>query len=378
MRISVIASLLDRRPSGLGVYTANVVRELSKIASPKHKLTVFTSCPSGMEVDQPATISLNEAPAFLQPRFGKPAALLRFAWTQMFLPFKMYEQDIAYCPTHHGMLWGAINQVVTVHDLLPIRFPSQYRLQHQYFSFVLPKLLDRAAAVIADSQSTKLDIHNYYKIPLHKIFVVHCAADTQYKPCEAAAVRKIKQLYGLQDFLLVVGASYAHKNIERALEAFARAKSFLPGVDLVVAGGRPAYLGLLRQKAEALKLPEVKFLGYVPPEELPALYSAAGALLYPSLYEGFGLPPLEAMACGCPVIVSNTSSLPEVCGAAAYYVDPSSIDSLTEAIAKVMLDDDVKNSLRQKGLERARLFSWENTAMNIMHVLEEVGSAGYV
>ena len=116
----------------------------------------------------------------------------------------------------------------------------------------------------------------------------------------------------------------------------------------------------------------------IPPEELPALYSAAGALLYPSLYEGFGLPPLEAMACGCPVIVSNTSSLPEVCGSAAYYVDPSSIDRLAEAIAKVMLDDDVKHSLRQKGVERARLFSWENTAMNIMRVLEEVGSAGHV
>jgi glycosyltransferase involved in cell wall biosynthesis len=157
------------------------------------------------------------------------------------------------------------------------------------------------------------------------------------------------------------------------LEAFAKASANLRNIQLVIAGGRPEYTNVLKQRAKELGIQEIKFLGYVSPSDLPTLYSAALMLLYPSLYEGFGLPPLEAMACGCPVIVCKTSSLPEVCGDAAYYIDPYDIEGMAEALLVVAKRSDVREGLRQKGLNRVKHFSWEATAQAISRVIESVG-----
>jgi glycosyltransferase involved in cell wall biosynthesis len=256
-----------------------------------------------------------------------------------------------------------------------MRYPEQYRLQHYYFLSVVPRLLSRAVAVIADSQSTKQDIHDHYKVPLSKIHVVYSGLEEDVRPVSEPYRSQVLHRYALTEYLVLVGASFPHKNVERAIQAWAAVKETLPGMKFVIAGGRTPYLEKLRQNVTRSKIDGVEFLGYVPRNDLIALYSAAQALVYPSLYEGFGLPPLEAMACGCPAIVSNTSSLPEVCGDAAYYVDPYNPDVMAEAIRKVATDEDTRTVLKRKGFERAAQFSWVTTAQSVYKVLESVQMA---
>ena len=373
MRIAVNASLLDNSPTGLGVYTENVLRELSKLIGEKHQLTIYTSCQEKLDpYSQKSRVT--KIPFCLQPRYGPKAAVARVFWQQFIFPFTLDGQDIIYSPTHHGILWGRFKQVITIHDLLAIKFPAQYRLQHYYFTYILPRLIKKAAAVIADSENTRQDVHKSYEVSLDKIYVVYSAIDNRFKPAQADSLQKVKKAYGLTEFVLIVGASYPHKNIGRALEAFSKVKLTLPKMELVVAGGQAGYINLLKQQAKELNVAGVKFLGYVHPEELAVLYSAASALIYPSLYEGFGLPPLEAMACGCPVIVSNTSSLHEVCGDAAYYIDPHSVDDMAKALCTVATDPNVMDRLRKKGFERVKLFSWGKAAKEIYAVIESVSS----
>jgi glycosyltransferase involved in cell wall biosynthesis len=374
MRIAVNASLLDGYPTGLGIYTENVLRELSRLIGERHHLTIYTSYPEIFNGRVPKTGVVRKIPYILKPRFGKKAAIARVFWQQFIFPFTLRGQDIIYSPTHHGILWGGFKQVVTIHDLLAIKFPTQYRLQNYYFAYILPRLIKKAAAIIADSENTRQDVHKSYEAPLDKIYVVYSAIDNRFKPAQADSLQKVKKAYGLSEFVLLVGASYPHKNISRALEAFSKVKLTLPKMELVVAGGQAGYINLLKQQAKELNVTSIKFLGYVPPEELPALYSAACVLLYPSLYEGFGLPPLEAMACGCPVIASNTSSLPEVCGDAVYYIDPYSVDDMSKALYAVTTDQNVRELLRQKGFERVKLFSWGKAAKQVYSVIESVYS----
>jgi glycosyltransferase involved in cell wall biosynthesis len=233
--------------------------------------------------------------------------------------------------------------------------------------------LSQAVAVIADSESTKLDIHEYYKVPLSKIHVVYSGIEEDLRPLPEPIRNRVLHRYGLTEYVLLVGASFPHKNVERAIQAWAAVSETLPGLKFVIAGGRAQYLEKLRQTVAGSKTNGVEFLGYVPREDLIALYSGARALVYPSLYEGFGLPPLEAMACGCPAIVSNTSSLPEVCGDAAYYVDPSSPDAIAEAILKVATDEPMRTVLKKKGLAQAARFNWVTTAQSVYKVLESAG-----
>ena len=163
-----------------------------------------------------------------------------------------------------------------------------------------------------------------------------------------------------------------YKNLERSLEAFALLN--LKEYKFVIGGKKdPRFFPRVRKKVDALSLKDrVVFLDYVPEENLPHLYSEAAAFVFPSLYEGFGLPPLEAMACGCPVVVSNTASLPEVCGNAAYYVDPYDVENIAEGIYKVIMNQTLRQNLIKKGLERAKFFSWEKSAEEHLKVFREV------
>jgi glycosyltransferase involved in cell wall biosynthesis len=372
MQVTINASLLDETPSGLGVYTENVLGELSKLISPRDTVIIYTSYSKNLEGRVPENTVFGRVPSLLRPKFGKRAGLARFFWNQLIFPLKLHAQEVVYAPTHHGFLWGHSKQVITVHDLLPIKFPTQYRLQYYYFKYFLPLLLRKAAAVIADSENTRRDVHSYYRVPLNKIHVVYSAIAQDFKPAGRDALQRVREVYGLSEFVFIIGASYPHKNISRAIKAFAQLRGKVPHVELVVAGGRREYLKVLEQEARDLNIGGIKFLGYAPQQDIPLLYSAAYALLYPSLYEGFGLPPLEAMACGCPVIVSNTSSLPEICGDAAYYVDPYSIENIAEGLFRVVSDEKIREALRQKGLERAKKFSWKKSAEGVYGVLDSV------
>lgn len=373
MRIAVNASLLDEKPGGLGVYTENVLRELSHLMGEKHRYTIYTSYRDNLARSCSNQTRFRDTPKFLQPKFGEKAALARFAWSLLILPRLVRDDDLLYSPTHHGVLFGGVDQIITVHDVLPLKFPSQYRLQHYYFKVALPRLANRSAAIVTDSESTRQDLHRHLGIPFERIHVIHPGVDQRFQAAASHLRNKTaSDRHALKEFFLIVGASYPHKNISRALQAFRTLQAELPHFKLVIAGGRPPYHERLKREARQLGATNITFLNYVSTSQLASLYGTARALLYPSLYEGFGLPPLEAMMCGCPVIAGNTSSVPEVCGDAAYYVDPSKEESLAKAMLLLATDEDAGRLLREKGWQRVQSFSWERTARQIYGVLENV------
>lgn len=234
----------------------------------------------------------------------------------------------------------------------------------------------RAARVIAISESTKRDIVEYLDIPEERIAVTHLAADGAYKPIDddrlLDEVRARYQLDG--DFLFYVGTVEPRKNLARLIKAYSRLEpSVRDHYRLVIAGGSGWLNSDIYALVESLKLEgSVRFLGYVAAADLPVLYNLATAFAYPSLYEGFGLPPLEAMACGVPVVTSNVSSLPEVVGDAALTVDPTDVDMLSDALGSLLRDEALRASLRRKGLYRAAEFSWERAAKETLAVYRSV------
>lgn len=368
MRIAINATIVGDKPTGLGIYTINVVREMSKLIAHNDKFIVFTSCAVAFEG---CNLEIRRVSKWVQPKYGKKAGLFRFLWTQMVFPIRLIEDnvDLIYNPAHYGVFFAGKPQVITIHDLIAIRFPRQHRLQYYYFKFVLPILLKNCSAVITISKNTKRDVCNYYSIPPRNVNVVYDSHDSEFFKTVNQGI--MTSQYNL-DYLLIVGASYPHKNIDRVLEAYSKIKNKV-NYKLLIVGGRKQYVDILRIKARALRIEKVvEFLDYIPSNSMVTLYSRATALVVPSLYEGFGLPPLEAMACECPVLVSNSASLPEVCGDAAYYVDPYSVENIAEGMYKVLTDDNLRKSLIQKGLERVKMFSWKNTAKEILDTFEKV------
>jgi glycosyltransferase involved in cell wall biosynthesis len=245
-----------------------------------------------------------------------------------------------------------------------MKYPEMYPRMKYHFYYTVPLLLKKSRAVICTSENTKQDVITYYAIKDKPVYVISEGFNRQrFYPREKGVVQK---RYGLGNYLLYIGDMRPYKNLERCLEAFARLN--LTDLSFVIGGKKdphfyPDIALLLKDK--------VIFLGYVPEEDLPHLYSVAAAFIFPSLYEGFGLPPLEAMACGCPVVASNAASLPEVCGDAVRYVDPYDVESIAQGIHEVLTDEVMRQNLRAKGLERAELFSWEKAAKEHLKIFEE-------
>jgi glycosyltransferase involved in cell wall biosynthesis len=270
--------------------------------------------------------------------------------------------------------------VVTVHDiafkLYPEFFPARVRL---ILSMLVPPSMRRAARVITVSESAKRDIIAHYGIPESKIAVTHEAAAAHYCVTDdRGRVEEVKQRYGIErDFILIVGNLQPRKNTKRLIQAYARLPATLRKRYRLVVVGQALWLhsDVYRAIAEHDLHDSVTFTGYVSDADLVLLYNAASLFVYPSIYEGFGLPVLEAMACGTPVITSNCSSLPEVAGQAAILVDPTDIDEIARAMASVVTDPTLARSLSTIGRERASTFSWQQTARQTAKVYAEVLNA---
>jgi len=221
MNIVINATIVDDKPSGLGVYSLNIVRELSRAVNPDDKIAVFTSYPAAFKG---CNIEIKKVFRFVQPKYGKIGGLLRFLWMQIVYPVRLLNEryDIVYHTTHHAFLFTRWAQIMTIHDLLPIKFPSRYRLQHYYFKFVIPVLLKKCAFVITVSENSKKDIAEYYDICPEKITVVYNSYDAKiFKP--ASSIDKEHPSAGGQ-YVIAIGASYLNKNMERLLEAYSRIK----------------------------------------------------------------------------------------------------------------------------------------------------------
>lgn len=270
--------------------------------------------------------------------------------------------------------------VITVHDLTPLVFPNQFKkgLRGKIKWEIQKKLLSRADAIITDSNSSKKDIINFAKVDSSKIHVIYLAAGEEFKQIQTDLVEKMKKKYDLPEkFVLYVGDVTWNKNLPNLIKAVEKT-----GFALVMVGktlidknfdkSNPWNKDLVEVQSMISNNKKIKVLGYVSTDDLVALYNAAQVFVMPSIYEGFGLPVLEAMSCGCPVVTSKKGSLPEVAGDAAIYVNPDSIDEIAEEVGKLLKNDELRGKLSNKGLEQAKKFSWEKTARETVDVYKKV------
>jgi glycosyltransferase involved in cell wall biosynthesis len=368
--IGINGSMLDDQPSGVGVYSFNVINNLSALYSidKLKKLTVFTPSTSHLTSD----VDIVKLSLLMQSsRHGKVAAFSRFIWNTFLYHFKARKFDVLLSPTTHGSFLLK-NQVITIHDLLSLRYNNISLHQRIYFKFLLPMLIRRSRLIITVSETTKKDIIEFFKCPEEKIRVIYNGYDDNRYYFNSAQENRFEEKYNLKNYLLAVGPTYPHKNFERLLQAYQNLSPYTREKHpLVIAGGKKKYCQHLQQLVKETGLENnVHFLGYVPIDLMQPLYREAVAMIFPSLYEGFGIPLLEAMACGCPVISSNTSSMPEVCADAAHYFDPLNARELTSAMEKILADNSYRKFLKEKGLERSRLFSWKQTAQSLKNIIE--------
>ncbi len=298
------------------------------------------------------------------------SALCAHLWEQAYLPLKLKPGQLLWSPTNTGPAWYR-NQVVTVHDGAVFAHPEWFSRQYvAWRRLVLPKLIRHARHLITVSEFAKENICNNTGLPEEKITVIPNGINHAFfRPACFAEVEPVLGKYHLVgNYLLTVGSFDPRKNFRRLLEAWSRIEEKYPDITMVVVGGDSANFADHGTIQQAQK---VCLLGYCPDQDLPALYSGAMAFLYPSIFEGFGLPPLEAMACGTAVVTSGISSLPEVVGDAALLVDPYDVESIINGIEKIITDDELRERFCSKGLQRASQFTWERTADRTWQVLQE-------
>jgi len=299
-------------------------------------------------------------------------------WIPFMLPYKLNSRkiDILHCPTFKAPTKCRIPLVVTFLDIHILKNPTDYSSGFgSYCKFMLPKIAKTASRLITISESSKKDIVETLRIPEDKVVVTHCGYDKIFIPIsDKIVLNKVKEKYNLpKRFILYVGAIQPRKNISALLRAYAGLiKEKKLDYQLVFTSGTGwknkdifTLIGELEIKDN------VKFLGYIPESDLPCVYSLADFFVYPSFYEGFGMPALEAMACGCPVITSNTSSLPEVIGDAGIMIDPYSMKELEDAMLRLAKDSLLRGEMREKGFKRVKMFSWEKCARETLNVYRE-------
>jgi glycosyltransferase involved in cell wall biosynthesis len=296
---------------------------------------------------------------------------LRLLWNQSVLPLRLRSLGarVLYSPVPEGMLAPLCPQVITVHDLLPLHYPQIYPRVRHYFTRILPRLIRASSAIVTDSLSTATDIENQFgplSAPLHVIYPGYDRAT--FGVVDTATVAEARRRYALSDYVLAVGETRPYKNIRRLIEAFAQAR--LDGVRLAVVGSANRFDADTRNRPAELGIADrVVFLGRVPDADLAALYAGALCFAFPSLFEGFGIPPLEAMACGAPVIASSSTSIPEVCGDAAVYFDPASAEEMSAVLRAVTSDASLRQRLGEAGVKRAQSFSYQDAASRLRDVL---------
>lgn len=294
-------------------------------------------------------------------------------WEQVLLPRKLDRTQLLWSPANTGPL-TITRQVLTIHDLSPLDEPHGFKFQFRiWYRILLPLLVNRVRKVITDSEFSRQRIIERLGVQPEKVVTIPCGVDkNHFYPRAVAEIAAVKARYGLPEtYLLTVGTLEHRKNLDRLFRAWERSTPINNGTALVVVGqsGRPF------RSLRFDHLPDrILFIPFVSDPDLPSLYSGALALVMPSLYEGFGLPVVEAMACGIPVIASRAGALPEVVSDAGRLVDPYDVDDISQTIVQLVGDPVLREDYAAKGLSRAMAFSWDRTAALIEAVLEQVSS----
>lgn len=293
------------------------------------------------------------------PLASHPAAPLD-AWRLTRALGELTRNDLFFSPGYNSPLFCASPFVLTIHDLNHIyRTENSSPFKRLYYATVLKQACHRAAGILTVSEFTFGQIVEWSGVPPEKVFNVRCGVDPAYHPRVGP--------YELPfPYLLCVSNRKRHKNEFRVVEAFARA-GVAAEIHLVFTGQPTADLAHCIKRHSVT--PRVDFVGVVPEAKLPSLYQGAEALVFPSLYEGFGLPLLEAMACGTPAVTSSTTAMPETAGGAALLVDPTSVEQIAAAMEQIVSDTALRGQLREKGLARAAQFSWKSTATRVHELL---------
>ncbi len=365
----LLSSRHSYRSAGINWYIYNLLRNLPN-ADASIAYTVFMS-----ERSFSGTPGLTVEPS-CWPTHRPP---VRIVWEQTVQPWALHRAgvDLIHEPAFVGPAVGGRPMVVTVHDLSFLLYPQSFRtLNRLYLKHFAGLSVRRARRVIAVSESTKQDLVHLYGLTPDKIDVVHNGVDDQFQPLPSEQVAAFRKNQNLPlRFLHFVGTLEPRKNVTGLIQAYARLPK--PRPPLLLVGGKGWLYDEIFARVEALDLAtEVHFVGYVPADELPWWYNAATLFVYPSLYEGFGLPPLEAMACGTPVITSTASSLPEVVGKAGLAVSPADTEALATAMQRVLEDQDCWESMQSAGLLQARAFSWQRTAAQTVDSYRRALSSG--
>jgi glycosyltransferase involved in cell wall biosynthesis len=355
---------------GIGTYIRNLLRQLSRL---DHNTEFVLLC-RPEDGPQLETLGGNFRAVFETAGNYSLAEQLR-------IPLTLKRERVTLFHAPHYVLPPLVpcRSIVTIHDCIHLMFPQYLpnRFALGYAKASMAMAARRANRVLTVSETSKRDIIRFFGTPSEKIDVIYNAFDERFgkNPDEDAVVR-VRERFQLHDpFVLYAGNVKPHKNLERLIEAFHLVRSGGLDLKLVLIGDEISKYAALRRAVHRHQLhPYVRFLGYLPEETLAIMYRLAGVFVFPSLYEGFGLPPLEAMASGTPVVTSNVSSLPEVTGNAALLVDPYNPQAIADAIARVITDRILSDELRSKGLARARQFSWETSVRRIRDIYCEVAS----
>lgn len=376
---------LQVRSAGIATYTAGLVRTVAALA-PDVEFVLLGMLPAGLKI-------LRAQAAAEQLLLDRPANLRH--WGSLLFPFVMgypapgarllaLESVVGKCDVFHGTNYALprgcrARRVVTIHDLALLRSPQLGTDALSRFVRRTARSAAEADGIIADSESTRRDLIELLGLPAQKLRVIYPGFDPAFQVLpEEAARDRVCQRFGLSGpYILHVGTLEPRKNLEMLVKAYARLRRErqIPH-RLVLVGARGWKYESLFHCIDRLDSPDaVCYLGPVPASDLPALYNAAELFVYPSLYEGFGLPPLEALACGTPVVTSNISSLPEVVGDAACLVDPSDEPGLASAIAGILGDAELRRRMRERGLAQARRFSWERCARETLALYRELVGA---
>lgn len=289
------------------------------------------------------------------------------------------EIDIYHVPQNGVGLSPNIrcSSVITLHDIIPLRMPETVSNRYlKIFNEDMPKIIEKCNGIITVSEFSKNDIAKEFNFPEEKIFVTHLAAEDIYRPLNKLECKNlISKKYGINsDFILYVGGFSPRKNILGLIEAFSiLLNHYKKDIKLIITGKHGVSYEKYRQRAEDLKiLPNVIFPGFIPLEDMPLFYNASKIFVYPSFYEGFGLPPLEAMACGTPVIASSETSIPEVVGDAALHVNPNNILKIYELMISILEDKVLSLSLINKGLIHSSKFNWKKTAYDTVDAYQSI------
>jgi glycosyltransferase involved in cell wall biosynthesis len=377
MRIAIDYSPAVYQGAGVGRFVRDIVNALLALDR-ENVYTLLYTRPAGRASPPQLPVS----PNVTSRRLVLPERLLNLIWYKLGVPLPVEllggRADVYHFPDFALPPVRSSRTVVTIHDLSFLLVPECAETGlRAHLERVVPASARRASFVTADSENTRNDIATLLDVPPGRIEVVYPGVDPRFRPtADAAGQERIRAKYRVQfPFILYVGTIEPRKNLGRLLRAYVQLREQRKvSHRLVIAGGLGwLYDDVLRDIDDLAARYEIVFLGRVPDDDLPFLYRLADLFVFPSLYEGFGIPPLEAMASGVPVVCSNTSSMPEVVGDAGVMVPPEDVDGLARAIGDLLADPERRALLSARGLERARRFSWKSSARKLLDVYRYVG-----